>query len=117
MQSLGYVWRSHADGGGRDDDGKVGNLFLYFTQGVAMSEVELDLLTGDHTILRTDIKMDVGRSLNPAIDYGQILGAFTQGFGWSTMEESLWLKSGAIFTAGPGAYKVSPPRHCTSLVC
>lgn len=77
-----------------------------YTQGVAATEVELDLLTGDHTVLRTDIKMDVGRSINPAIDYGQIEGAFVQGYGWSTMEESLWLRNGAIFTTGPGAYKI-----------
>lgn len=57
-------------------------------------------------MLRTDIKMDVGRSINPAIDYGQIEGAFVQGYGWSTMEESLWLRNGAIFTTGPGAYKI-----------
>ncbi|KAI9024730.1 putative xanthine dehydrogenase HxA [Hyaloraphidium curvatum] len=103
---LGYVWRSYDEGGGRDDEGKVGPLFMYFTQGVAASEVEVDILTGDHTVLRTDIKMDVGKSLNPAIDYGQIEGAFVQGMGWSTIEESLWLKNGAIFTAGPGTYKI-----------
>lgn len=57
-------------------------------------------------MLRTDIKMDVGRSINPAIDYGQIEGAFVQGYGWSTMEESLWLRNGALFTTGPGAYKI-----------
>jgi len=77
-----------------------------FTQGAAAAEVELDTLTGDHTVLRADIKMDVGRSLNPAIDYGQIEGAFVQGMGWATMEESLHLRNGALFTTGPGAYKV-----------
>ncbi|KNZ79755.1 Xanthine dehydrogenase [Termitomyces sp. J132] len=86
---------------------KSGNLFLYFTQGVAATEVEVDTLTGDHTVLRVDIHMDVGKSLNPAIDYGQIEGAFTQGQGWATIEESLWLRqNGAIFTQGPGAYKL-----------
>ena len=77
-------------------------------QGVACSEVELDLLTGDHTVLRTDIKMDIGRSINPAIDYGQIEGAFVQGQGLFTIEESLWMNdgSGQLATRGPGAYKI-----------
>lgn len=73
---------------------------------MACSEVEVDLLTGDHTVLRTDIKMDVGRSINPAIDYGQIEGAFVQGQGLFTMEESLWTRSGQLFTRGPGTYKI-----------
>tara|TARA_R110002060_G_scaffold59352_2_gene69234 strand:+ start:187 stop:759 length:573 start_codon:yes stop_codon:yes gene_type:complete len=75
-------------------------------QGVAVSEVELDVLTGSHTVLRTDIKMDIGRSINPAIDYGQIEGAFIQGLGLFTMEESLWTQSGQLFTRGPGTYKI-----------
>lgn len=75
---------------------------LDYTQGVAATEVELDLLTGDHTTRRMDILMDVGRSINPNIDYGQIEGAAVQGMGWSTVEESLWLQNGAIFTTGPG---------------
>ncbi|BGP22254.1 xanthine dehydrogenase/oxidase [Rhodotorula toruloides] len=95
--NLDYVWNVQE---------KTGDLFHYFTQGVAAAEVELDLLTGDSTVRRVNIKMDVGRSINPAIDYGQIEGAFTQGMGWSTMEESLWLRNGAIFTTGPGAYKI-----------
>lgn len=73
---------------------------------MACSEVEVDLLTGDHTVLRTDIKMDVGRSINPAIDYGQIEGAFVQGQGLFTMEESLWTRNGQLFTRGPGTYKI-----------
>jgi len=68
----------------------------------------LDLLTGDHSVLRTDIKMDVGRSINPAIDYGQIEGAFVQGQGMFTIEQSLWTNDGAgqLFTSGPGTYKI-----------
>lgn len=83
-------------------------MYYYFTQGAACTEVELDLLTGDHTVLRTDIKMDVGRSINPAIDYGQIEGAFVQGQGLFTMEESLWMNngSGQLSTKGPGNYKI-----------
>jgi xanthine dehydrogenase/oxidase len=65
-------------------------MFFYFTQGVAAAEVEIDTLTGDFTVRRADIKMDVGRSINPALDYGQIEGAFVQGQGLFTTEEMLW---------------------------
>jgi xanthine dehydrogenase/oxidase len=93
---IGYVWGENK-----------GQMFYYFTQGVTAAEVEIDTLTGDWTCRRADIKMDVGRSINPAIDYGQIEGAFIQGQGLFTTEESLWLRSnGQIFTRGPGAYKI-----------
>ncbi|RPA93263.1 hypothetical protein L873DRAFT_1847312 [Choiromyces venosus 120613-1] len=81
-------------------------MYFYFTQGATISEVELDVLTGSHTVVRTDIKMDAGRSINPAIDYGQIEGAFVQGQGLFTMEETLWQKNGELFTRGPGTYKI-----------
>ncbi|RVX70089.1 hypothetical protein B0A52_06261 [Exophiala mesophila] len=99
MPKVGYIW-------GNYDADTVKPMYYYFTQGIACSEVELDLLTGDHTVLRTDIKMDVGRSINPAIDYGQIEGAFVQGQGLFTMEESLWTQKGELFTRGPGTYKI-----------
>lgn len=93
---IGYVWGPN-----------TGQMFFYFTQGVTASEVAIDTLTGDWTCLRTDIKMDVGRSINPAIDYGQIEGAYVQGQGLFTTEESLWLRAnGQLFTRGPGAYKI-----------
>lgn len=96
---IGYTWGENK-----------GKMFFYFTQGVTAAEVEVDLLTGTSTCLRADIKMDVGRSINPAIDYGQIEGAFVQGMGLFTMEESLWLRNGPgagnLFTKGPGAYKI-----------
>ena len=93
---IGYVWGPN-----------TGQMFFYFTQGVAAAEVEIDTLTGDWTSLRADILMDVGRSINPAIDYGQIEGAFVQGQGLFTTEESLWHRaSGQIFTRGPGTYKI-----------
>ncbi|GAB1211395.1 hypothetical protein ATERTT37_000509 [Aspergillus terreus] len=99
MPTIGYQW-------GNYDPDTVKPMYFYFTQGAACTEVELDLLTGDHTVLRTDIKMDVGRSINPAIDYGQIEGAFVQGQGLFTMEESLWTKEGQLATRGPGNYKI-----------
>lgn len=96
---IGYTWGENK-----------GKMFFYFTQGVAAAEVEVDTLTGSWTCLRADIKMDVGRSINPSIDYGQIQGAFVQGMGLFTMEESLWLRNGPaagnLFTRGPGAYKI-----------
>ena len=93
---IGYVWGPN-----------TGQMFFYFTQGVAAAEVEIDSLTGDWTCLRADIKMDVGRSINPAIDYGQIEGAFIQGQGLFTTEELLWHRaSGQMFTRGPGTYKI-----------
>lgn len=93
---IGYMWGPN-----------TGQMFYYFTQGVAAAEVEIDTLTGDWTCLRADIKMDVGRSINPAIDYGQIEGAFVQGQGLFTTEESLWHRaSGQLFTKGPGTYKI-----------
>lgn len=101
---IGYVWGPNPSDPTLENTGKM---FFYFTQGVAASEVLIDTLTGDWTCLRTDIKMDVGRSINPAIDYGQIEGAYVQGQGLFTTEESLWHRaSGQIFTRGPGAYKI-----------
>ena len=80
-----------------------GRYFPYFTSGVAISSVELDVLTGDHTILRSDIYMDIGNSINYAIDVGQIEGAFVQGIGWCTIEElMLHSVSGNSLTRGPG---------------
>ncbi|KAI9681331.1 MAG: hypothetical protein M1817_002614 [Caeruleum heppii] len=97
---IGYVWGPN-----------TGQMFYYFTQGVTAAEVEVDTLTGDWTCLRADIKMDIGRSINPAIDTGQILGAFTQGLGLFTMEEPLHLRStGQLFTRGPGTYKIPSAR-------
>lgn len=67
-----------------------GHPFNYFTQGVCFCEVEIDTLTGSHRTLRSDIIVDVGSSINPAIDIGQIEGAFIQGMGWSTIEEVIY---------------------------
>ena len=81
-------------------------LYSYFTSGAACSIVEIDCLTGDHRVLKTDIVMDVGKSLNPAIDIGQIEGAFVQGYGLFVMEQMIHSPSGVPFTRGPGAYKI-----------
>lgn len=87
-------------------DPNPGPAFSYYTQGVAVVMVEANTLTGDWANLRTDILMDIGRPINQAIDYGQIEGAFVQGQGLFTIEESLWNANGALITRGPGAYKI-----------
>ncbi|XP_013387039.1 xanthine dehydrogenase/oxidase [Lingula anatina] len=78
----------------------------YHTYGAACSVVEIDCLTGDHVVLRTDIVMDVGRSLNPAIDIGQIEGAFAQGYGLYTIEKLRYTSDGKMVTTGPNTYKI-----------
>ena len=83
-----------------------GRPFLYFAYGAAVTEVEVDSLTGENRIRRVDILHDVGRSLNPAIDLGQIEGGFVQGAGWLTTEELWWDGSGALRTHAPSTYKI-----------
>lgn len=80
--------------------------FNYHTYGSAVSEVEIDCLTGDHQVIRTDIVMDVGSSINPAIDIGQIEGAFMQGYGLFTLEELIYSPEGTLYSRGPGMYKL-----------
>ncbi len=83
-----------------------GRPFFYFANGAAVSEVLIDTLTGEYKVLRVDICHDVGRSLNPAIDIGQIEGAFIQGMGWMTTEELVWGEDGRLQTVGPASYKI-----------
>lgn len=91
---------------GMDWEVGKGEPFAYWTQGVCVSEAEIDVMTGDHRVVRTDIMMDIARSINPGIDVGQIEGAFIQGLGLVTTEESLWKQDGSIATRGPGNYKL-----------
>jgi xanthine dehydrogenase molybdopterin binding subunit len=83
-----------------------GRPFNYYAFGMAVSEVILDVLTGSHTILRTDILHDVGDSLNPHIDIGQIQGGFVQGLGWCTTEDCKWDKEGRLLNHSPDTYKI-----------
>ncbi|NBR03777.1 MAG: xanthine dehydrogenase molybdopterin binding subunit [Alphaproteobacteria bacterium] len=83
-----------------------GRPFYYYAYGAAVTEVATDLLTGENRILRTDILHDVGRSLNPAIDIGQIEGGFVQGAGWLTTEELVWDEAGHLWTHAPSTYKI-----------
>ena len=84
----------------------VGSPFLYFTQGVAVSEVEIDRFTGAMRILRSDLLMDIGKSINPGIDRGQITGAFVQGAGWLTNEELRFTAEGDLLSHSPTTYKI-----------
>ncbi|MGQ3300570.1 xanthine dehydrogenase molybdopterin binding subunit [Reyranella sp.] len=87
-----------------------GRPFFYFSFGAAMAEVAIDTLTGESRVLRADLVQDCGESLNPAIDLGQIEGAFVQGQGWLTCEELWWDASGRLRTAGPSTYKIPGSR-------
>ncbi|MBK20052.1 MAG: xanthine dehydrogenase molybdopterin binding subunit [Rhodospirillaceae bacterium] len=93
-----------------DDETMTGRPFYYFSYGACVSEVVIDTLTGENRVLRSDILQDCGRSLNPAIDLGQIEGAFVQGMGWLTMEELWWDEKGALRTHGPSTYKIPGSR-------
>ena len=83
-----------------------GRPFYYFAYGAAVSEVVIDTLTGEHRVLAVDILHDVGRSLNPAIDLGQIEGAFVQGQGWLTTEALVFDAEGRLLTHSPATYKI-----------
>ncbi len=83
-----------------------GNPFLYFTMGAAVSEVLIDRFTGDMQVQRIDILMDVGKSINPGINRGQIIGAFVQGMGWLTTEELKYSEKGDLLSYSPTTYKI-----------
>uniref|UniRef100_A0A3Q3WHF2 Uncharacterized protein n=1 Tax=Mola mola TaxID=94237 RepID=A0A3Q3WHF2_MOLML len=87
-----------------------GQAYYYFTFGACCSEVEIDCLTGDHKNIRTDIVMDIGKSINPALDIGQVEGGFVQGLGLYTIEELQFSPDGVLMTRGPSQYKV--PALC-----
>ena len=95
-----------------------GKPFHYFAYGAACAEVVVDSLTGEHKVLRADLLHDVGSSLNPAIDIGQVEGAFIQGMGWLTMEELWWQpldgskNQGKLMTHAPSSYKIPTANDC-----
>ncbi len=93
-----------------DREKAAGRPFFYFAYGVAAAETLVDTLTGEYKVTRADLLHDVGRSLNPAIDLGQIEGGFIQGMGWLTTEELWWDKSGALRTHAPSTYKIPGAR-------
>ena len=90
----------------------TGHPFSYFAYGAAVSEVVVDTLTGEFKLLRVDALYDAGRSLNPAIDIGQVEGAFIQGMGWLTTEELWWNAAGKLMTHAPSTYKIPGVSDC-----
>jgi xanthine dehydrogenase large subunit len=104
-----------------DREKAQGRPFFYFANGAAVSEVLVDTLTGEYKVLRADICQDVGESLNPAIDIGQIEGAYIQGMGWLTTEELVWGEDGRLQTNNPASYKIpaigdTPPEFNVELL-
>ncbi|MDE2296642.1 MAG: xanthine dehydrogenase molybdopterin binding subunit, partial [Burkholderiales bacterium] len=101
-----------------DREKMFGHPFYYFAYGAAVSEVVVDTLTGEFKLLRADILHDAGQSLNPAIDIGQIEGAFIQGMGWLTTEELVWhpadgsKNAGKLTTHAPSTYKIPTANDC-----
>ena len=95
----------------------TGRPFYYFAYGAACTEVAIDTLTGESRVLKVDILHDVGRSINPAIDIGQIEGGFVQGMGWLTTEQLVWNDKGYLSTHAPSTYKIPTagdvPEHFT----
>ena len=90
-----------------DRDTMQGRPFHYYAYGASVSEVLVDTLTGESKVLRADLLHDVGRSINPALDIGQVEGAFAQGLGWLTTEELVWHpQTGKLMTHAPSTYKV-----------
>ena len=103
LSATGYYRTPKIDWDAKTGQGRP---FLYFAYGAAVSEVEIDSLTGANRLIRADILHDVGRSLNPAIDEGQIEGGFIQGMGWLTMEELVYGDRGQVLTHAPSTYKI-----------
>ncbi len=96
-----------------DKDRMQGRPFYYYAYGAAVSEVVVDTLTGEWKLLRADILHDAGKSLNPAVDIGQVEGAFIQGMGWLTTEELVWHpQTGKLTTHAPSTYKIPTANDC-----
>lgn len=93
-----------------DREKASGRPFFYYAYGACVSEVVIDVLSGEYRFLRADILHDVGHSINPAIDLGQVEGAFIQGLGWLTMEELWWNEQGHLKTHAPSTYKIPTCR-------
>ena len=95
-----------------DKESLTGRPFYYFAYGASVSEVVIDTLTGEWKLLRADLLHDAGNSINPAIDIGQVEGAFIQGMGWLTTEELCWTPNGKLATHAPSTYKIPAVNDC-----
>ena len=103
LSATGFYKTPHLD---YDPNTLKGRPFYYFCYGAAVAEVMIDTLTGESKLLRVDILHDVGKSLNPALDLGQVEGGFLQGVGWLTSEELKWNAEGELTTHAPSTYKI-----------
>jgi len=95
-----------------DQNALQGSPFYYFAYGASVSEVIIDTLTGESKLLRADLLHDAGNSINPALDIGQVEGAFIQGMGWLTCEELCWNEQGKLTTHAPSTYKIPAVNDC-----
>ncbi len=95
-----------------DKDKLKGSPFYYYAYGASVSEVAIDTLTGESRVLRADLLHDAGNSINPAIDRGQIEGAYIQGMGWLTTEQLQWNADGQLLTHAPSTYKIPAVSDC-----
>lgn len=95
-----------------DQKALQGSPFYYFAYGASVSEVIIDTLTGESKLLRADLLHDAGNSINPALDKGQVEGAFIQGMGWLTCEELCWNEQGKLTTHAPSTYKIPAVNDC-----
>lgn len=115
--SLGSYAFFKTEGIGFNKEKSEGKPFNYYTNGAAVTEVELDEYTGELKVLSTDIVMDLGRPINPGIDQGQVLGAFIQGMGWVTGEQLYFSDKGKLLSHSPTTYKIpniqDTPRNFT----
>ena len=93
---------------------KKGKRWWYYTVGAACALVEIDVLTGEHTLLSTEMVVDVGQAINPAIDIANIEAAFTQGYGWIAMENTLFSPEGKLLTRGHSEYNMPSVADCPS---
>jgi xanthine dehydrogenase large subunit len=109
LSATGYY---RTPGIGYDRKTSRGRPYFYFAYGAAVSEVTVDTLTGEYRVSRVDICQDVGQSLNPAVDTGQIEGGYIQGMGWVTSEELVWGADGRLQTLGPASYKIPTIGDC-----
>ena len=89
-----------------DPEAGKGRPFYYYAYGAAVTEVVLDIKTGEHRLLKVDILHDAGRSINPALDLGQIEGGYIQGVGWLTLEEVVYGDDGRLLSHAPSTYKI-----------
>ena len=114
LSAVGYYAVPAEQGVTFDPVSKKGRRWWYYTVGASCSLVEIDVLTGEHTLLSTEVVVDVGQAINPAIDIANIEAAFTQGYGWIAMENTLFSPEGKLLTRGHSEYNMPSVADCPS---